>query len=102
MAVYIILLPVNEMDLKSGSLLVPPTVKNSSCSHPRYSGTLNFIQNIGITETIEAILILVLTLGVIGANALVIFVINNRRYAAFIHQQVLFFKKLLVFLYLIV
>lgn len=76
------------MDLKSGSLLVPPTVKNSSCSHPRYSGTHNFIQNIGITETIEALLILILTLGVIGANALVIFVINNRRYATFIHQQV--------------
>lgn len=76
------------MDLKSGSLLVPPTVKNSSCSHPRYSGAHNFIQHIGITETIEAIVILVLTLGVIGANALVIFVINNRRYAAYIHQQV--------------
>lgn len=75
------------MDLKTGSLLVAPAVKNSSCSHPRYSGH-NFIAHIGIAETIEAVLILVLTLGVIGANCLVIFVINNRRYAAYIHQQV--------------
>ncbi|XP_060657668.1 5-hydroxytryptamine receptor 1A [Drosophila nasuta] len=74
------------MDLKTGSLLVAPAVKNSSCSHPRYSGH-NFILHIGIAETIEAVLILVLTLGVIGANCLVIFVINNRRYAAYIHQQ---------------
>ncbi|XP_068146302.1 uncharacterized protein [Drosophila tropicalis] len=74
------------MDLKTGSLLVAPAVKNSSCSHPRYSGH-NFIVHIGIAETIEAVLILVLTLGVIGANCLVIFVINNRRYAAYIHQQ---------------
>ncbi|XP_033247561.1 5-hydroxytryptamine receptor 1A [Drosophila miranda] len=74
------------MDLKTGTLLVAPAVKNSSCSHPRYSGH-NFIAHIGIAETIEAVLILVLTLGVIGANCLVIFVINNRRYAAYIHQQ---------------
>ncbi|KAM8713240.1 hypothetical protein ACLKA7_013540 [Drosophila subpalustris] len=74
------------MDLKTGSLLVAPAVKNSSCSHPRYSGH-NFILHIGIAETIEAVLILVLTLGVIGANCLVICVINNRRYAAYIHQQ---------------
>ncbi|XP_054738919.1 uncharacterized protein LOC129245004 [Anastrepha obliqua] len=74
------------MDLKAGGLLVPPTVKNSSCSHPRYNSH-NFIIHIGIAETIEAVLILILTLGVIGANALVIFVINNRRYSPYIHQQ---------------
>lgn len=75
------------MDLKSGTLLVPPAVKNSSCSHPRYTSH-NFLQHVGIAETIEAVLILILTLGVIGANALVIFVINNRRYSPYIHQQV--------------
>ncbi|XP_067627773.1 uncharacterized protein [Eurosta solidaginis] len=74
------------MDLKVGGLLVPPTVKNSSCSHPRYT-THNFIVHIGIAETIEAVLILILTLGVIGANTLVIFIINNRRYSPYIHQQ---------------
>ncbi|XP_055856353.1 beta-3 adrenergic receptor isoform X2 [Episyrphus balteatus] len=74
------------MDLKTGTLLVPPTVKNSSCSHPRYTGH-SFIIHIGIAETIEALLILILTLGVIGANALVIFVINNRRYSPYIHMQ---------------
>ncbi|TMW42189.1 hypothetical protein DOY81_012731, partial [Sarcophaga bullata] len=74
------------MDLKSGTLLVPPAVKNSSCSHPRYT-THNFLHYVGIAETIEAVLILILTLGVIGANALVIFVINNRRYSPYIHQQ---------------
>ncbi|XP_055390338.1 beta-3 adrenergic receptor isoform X2 [Condylostylus longicornis] len=74
------------MDLKSGTLLVPPAVKNSSCSHPRYTGH-SFISQIGLAETIEAFLIFVLTLGVIGANILVIFVINNRRYSQYIHQQ---------------
>ncbi|XP_061397837.1 5-hydroxytryptamine receptor 1A [Musca vetustissima] len=74
------------MDLKSGTLLVPPAVKNSSCSHPRYTSH-NFLQHVGIVETVEAVLILILTLGVIGANALVIFVINNRRYSPYIHQQ---------------
>ncbi|KAM7345395.1 uncharacterized protein ACRADG_011716 isoform 1-T3 [Cochliomyia hominivorax] len=74
------------MDLKSGTLLVPPAVKNSSCSHPRYTSH-NFLHYVGIAETIEAVLILILTLGVIGANALVIFVINNRRYSPYIHQQ---------------
>lgn len=75
------------MDLKSGTLLVPPAVKNSSCSHSRYSSH-NFLHFVGIAETIEAVLILILTLGVIGANTLVIFVINNRRYSPYIHQQV--------------
>ncbi|XP_037883365.1 5-hydroxytryptamine receptor 1D isoform X2 [Glossina fuscipes] len=74
------------MDLKSGTLLMPPTVTNSSCSHPRYA-THNFIQQVGIVETIEAALILSLTLGVIGANSLVICVINNTRYSVYIHQQ---------------
>ncbi|XP_073846517.1 uncharacterized protein [Musca autumnalis] len=74
------------MDLKSGTLLVPPAVKNSSCSHPRYTSH-NFLLHVGIVETVEAVLILILTLGVIGANALVIFVINNRRYSPYIHQQ---------------
>uniref|UniRef100_A0A1A9UXJ6 PPIase cyclophilin-type domain-containing protein n=1 Tax=Glossina austeni TaxID=7395 RepID=A0A1A9UXJ6_GLOAU len=74
------------MDLKSGTLLMPPTVTNSSCSHPRYTAH-NFIQQVGIVETIEAALILSLTLGVIGANSLVICVINNTRYSTHIHQQ---------------
>uniref|UniRef100_A0A1A9WXJ0 G-protein coupled receptors family 1 profile domain-containing protein n=1 Tax=Glossina brevipalpis TaxID=37001 RepID=A0A1A9WXJ0_9MUSC len=74
------------MDLKSGTLLMPPTVTNSSCSHPRYTAH-NFVQHVGVVETIEAALILILTLGVIGANTLVICVINNTRYSAYIHQQ---------------
>ncbi|CAD7089337.1 unnamed protein product [Hermetia illucens] len=74
------------MDLKAGTFLVAPSVKNSSCSHPRYTTTV-LISNIGPVEIIEALIILLLTLGVIGANALVIFVINNRRYTPFIHQQ---------------
>lgn len=83
----------NAMDSKAGTLLVPPNVKNVSCSHPRYTGSL--IYYIGPFDAIQALLILMLTVGIIGANLLVIFVINHRRYSPYIHPQVCFiFQKL--------
>lgn len=75
------------MDFKTGQ--VAPSVKNASCSNPRYLvPEYSFIVYIGVGDVIEATIILMLTLGVIGANILVIFVINSRRYSSFIHQQV--------------
>lgn len=73
------------MDSK-GIWLTAPSVKNSSCSHPRYNGQL--INQIGPSDTLQAFLIFFLTLGIIGANLMVIFVINSRRYSAYIHPQV--------------
>lgn len=75
------------MDFKTGQ--VAPSVKNASCSNPRYLvPEHSFIVYIGVGDVIEATIILIMTLGVIGANILVIFVINSRRYSSFIHQQV--------------
>lgn len=74
------------MDPKAGSWLVAPNVRNASCSHPRYSGSL--IYYIGPLDAIQALLILMLTVGIIGANLLVIFVINHRRYSPYIQPQV--------------
>jgi hypothetical protein len=74
------------MDLKSTITLIPPSIRNISCSHPRYEGT--FLSNIGATELIQAFFILILTFAIIGANLMVIIVINCRRYSSFIHPQV--------------
>lgn len=74
------------MDPKAGSWLIAPNLKNASCSHPRYIGS--FLHNIGPIETIQALIIFMLTVGIIGANLLVIFVINHRRYSPYIHPQV--------------
>lgn len=73
------------MDLKSVTL-IPPAIKNISCSHPRYEGA--FMSNIGAIELIQAFFILMLTFAVVGANLMVIIVINCRRYSSFIHPQV--------------
>lgn len=74
------------MDSKSGTLLAP-TIRNASCSHPRYTQH-TLIASIGPFDAVQALLILTLTLGIIGANLLVIFVINHRRYTPYIQQQV--------------
>lgn len=76
----------NAMDSKGGVWLVAPLVKNLSCSHPRYAG--KFINHIGPGDTIQAFLVICLTIGVVGANLMVIFVINSRRYNSYIHPQV--------------
>lgn len=75
------------MDLKSTTILIPPSVKNISCSHPRYEGT-TLISNIGATEFIQAFFIIVITFAIVGSNLMVIIVINCRRYSSFIHPQV--------------
>lgn len=75
------------MDLKPGTYLIAPNIKNVSCSHPRYT-THPLYTYIGPFDVIQAIIILMLTIGVIGANLILIFVINHRRYSPYIHPQV--------------
>ncbi|XP_035785223.1 5-hydroxytryptamine receptor 1D-like [Anopheles albimanus] len=73
------------MDLKAGKHLVAPAINNISCSHNRFAG--HFLHQLGPFDVIQALFIVLLTFLVISANLMVIFVINSRRYAAYIHPQ---------------
>lgn len=72
------------MDIKSG-ILTPPNIKNVSCSI-RYTHPLYYY--IGPLDLIQALIIFSLTIGIIGANLMLIFVINHRRYSPYIEPQV--------------
>ncbi|XP_055705323.1 trace amine-associated receptor 1 [Phlebotomus papatasi] len=74
------------MDPKAGVWLVAPSVRNASCSHPRFSAN-SLWTLVGPMEAIQAFLVLSLAVGIIGANLMVILVINNRRYSPYIHPQ---------------
>ena len=74
------------MDLKSATILIPPSIRNISCSHPRY--TASFFANTGAIDFIQAFFIMMLTIAIVVANLMVIIVINCRRYSSFIHPQV--------------
>lgn len=75
------------MDLKhAGTLLTPPNLKNVSCTHERYTYPLYYY--IGPLDFLQALIILLLTIGIIGANLMLIFVINHRRYSPYIDPQV--------------
>lgn len=74
------------MDLKSATILIPPSIRNISCSHPRY--TASFFANTGAIDFIQAFFIMMLTIAIVVANLMVIIVINSRRYSSFIHPQV--------------
>lgn len=68
------------------AVLLAPSLSNSSCwrggtSEAAWTGP-------GPGELIRAILILLLSLGILCANLLVICVINSRRYSKYIHAQV--------------
>lgn len=78
------------MDLKPGAYLIAPSIKNVSCTHARYTQPLYYY--IGPFDVIQALIILMLTIGIIGANLILIFVINHRRYSPYIHPQVLTFS----------
>ncbi|KAJ9593099.1 hypothetical protein L9F63_027660, partial [Diploptera punctata] len=73
------------MDHKS-TWLTPPPLHNSSCTHPRYLSASN-INNITLWDMTQALFILLLSAGILGANLLVILVINSRRYTKYIHSQ---------------
>jgi hypothetical protein len=67
------------------TILVAPLLKNSSCENGNSS---TFLANLGATDVIQAFFIMTLTIAIVGANLVVIIVINCRRYASFIHPQV--------------
>lgn len=75
------------MDLKSGNLLTPPSIKNVSCNHERYSQPIYYY--IGPLDFIQSLIIFLMTIGIIGANLMLIFVINHRRYSPYIDPQVI-------------
>lgn len=81
------------MDPKGNTRLIPPAIRNISCSHPRYLG--NFIEHIGPNDTIQALIVVVITFLIISANLTVIVVINSRRYAPYLHPQVFHFHLIL-------
>ncbi|CRL05781.1 CLUMA_CG018809, isoform A [Clunio marinus] len=66
------------------TILVAPLLKNSSCENANSS---TFLSNLGALDVIQAFFIMTLTLAIVGANLVVIIVINCRRYASFIHPQ---------------
>lgn len=74
----------NVMDQKV-TILVAPLLKNSSCDNANFSTVL---ANLGATDVLQAFFIMTLTLAIVGANLVVIIVINCRRYQSFIHPQV--------------
>lgn len=69
------------------TILVAPALHNSSCTHPRYS-QLSFFAALSPGDVVQALIVLFLTIGVLGANMLLILVINSRRYSKYIHSQV--------------
>lgn len=73
------------------TILVAPALHNSSCTHPRYVHA-SILSNLSPGDVIEAAIVLCLTTGVLAANMLLIFVINSRRYAKYIHSQVRLFE----------
>ncbi|XP_068083217.1 trace amine-associated receptor 8c [Anabrus simplex] len=66
--------------------LTPPPFHNSSCSHPRYLSE-SYVHTVTLWDLTQALLILLLSAGILGANLLVILVINSRRYSKYIHAQ---------------
>lgn len=70
---------------KQVTTLVSPPLRNSSCE---YANSTNFLNNLMVTDVLQAFFIITLTLAIIIANLVVIIVINCRRYESFIHPQV--------------
>ncbi|NP_001280536.1 CG13597-like amine receptor isoform X1 [Tribolium castaneum] len=68
------------------TILVAPALQNSSCTHPRYSQA-SFLSLLGLGDVLQALIVFLLTVGVLAANVLLIVVINSRRYSKYIHSQ---------------
>lgn len=90
------------MDLKA-TILTAPSLRNESCSN-RVNTSL--FQQTGASDVIQAFFIMTLTLAIVGANLVLIIVINCRRYSSFIHPQVstvsVIFKWMLLSLFIII
>lgn len=72
------------MDKQVTTLIAPP-IRNISCE---YANPTYFLTNLMVTDVLQALFIMTLTLAIIIANLVVIIVINCRRYQSFIHPQV--------------
>ncbi|XP_050295525.1 trace amine-associated receptor 1 [Anthonomus grandis grandis] len=66
--------------------LVPPSLSNSSCTHPRYQN-VTLLSTVSVGDALQSLVILALTFGIIFANILLISVINSKRYTKYIHSQ---------------
>lgn len=85
------------------TIMFAPALSNSSCWQRDTSE--NSWTGPGPGQLLRASLILVLSLGILGANLLVICVINSRRYSKYIHAQVsgpqeFFIEIVLVYVFL--
>ncbi|KAH1022589.1 hypothetical protein HUJ04_011969 [Dendroctonus ponderosae] len=68
------------------TILVPPSLSNSSCHHPRYQN-VSIWSTISTGDVVQTAVVLALTFAILFANILLISVINSRRYAKYIHSQ---------------
>ncbi|ENN73856.1 hypothetical protein YQE_09548, partial [Dendroctonus ponderosae] len=69
------------------TILVPPSLSNSSCHHPRYQN-VSIWSTISTGDVVQTAVVLALTFAILFANILLISVINSRRYAKYIHSQI--------------
>jgi hypothetical protein len=73
------------MDPKLSAGLVPPSIKNISCSQSRLIST--YLYNIGPNEVFQAFFIVLITVAILVSNLIVLLVINSRKYSMYIHPQ---------------
>jgi hypothetical protein len=67
--------------------LTPPPFQNSSCSNSSYlSGS--HVNTITLWDTVQALFIFLLSAGILGANVLLVVVVNSGRFSKYIHSQV--------------
>ncbi|XP_034234077.1 trace amine-associated receptor 1-like, partial [Thrips palmi] len=66
------------------ALLVPPSLANSTCGAVRLTSVSS---GVSFGDVAQATIVLILSLGVVGANLMLIVVINSRRYSKYIHEQ---------------
>ncbi|XP_057652217.1 trace amine-associated receptor 1 [Diorhabda carinulata] len=71
---------------QKATILVAPSLTNSSCTHPRYL-QITFFSALTPGDVVQAVIVLFITIGVLGANMLLILVINSRKYSKYIHSQ---------------
>jgi len=74
------------MEQRSTWLTAPP-LYNSSCSHPRYLSA-SHINTVTLWDMMQGFFIFLLSAGILGANVLLVVVINSGRYSKYIHSQV--------------
>jgi hypothetical protein len=74
------------MEQRSTWLTAPP-LYNSSCSHPRYL-SVTHMNTVTLWDMMQGLFIFLLSAGILGANVLLVVVINSGKYCKYIHSQV--------------